>query len=68
MSRDQKVVISEMENKLEGTRQHRGKNSGLDDTEIETNQNRGGKTEKKKKERNRASLSCRTMSISQIYA
>ena len=49
MSRDQKVVISEMENKLEGTRQHRGKNSGLDDTEIETNQNRGGKTEKKKK-------------------
>lgn len=50
MSRDQKVIISEMENKLEGTRQHRGKNSGLDDAVIETNQNRGGKTEKKKKE------------------
>lgn len=67
MSRDQKVIISEMENKLEGTRQHRGKNSGLDDAVIETNQNKGGKTEKKKK-RNRASLSCRTMSISQIHA
>lgn len=48
MSRDQKVIISEMENKLEGTRQHRGKNSGLDDAVIETNQNRGGKTEKQK--------------------
>lgn len=66
MSRDQKVVIFEMENKLEGTRQHRGKNSGLDDAVIETNRNRGGKTVKKK--RNRASLSSRTMSISQIHA
>ena len=48
MSRDQKVIISEMENKLEGTRQHRGKNSELDDTATETIQNRGGKTEKNK--------------------
>ena len=69
MSRDKKVVISEMENKLEGIRQHRGKKSELDDPVIETIQKRGGKTEKeKKKERNRASVSCRKNSISQIYA
>ena len=39
-----------MENKLEGIRQHRGKNSELDDTVTETIQNRGGKTEKNKKD------------------
>ena len=49
MSRDKKVVISEMENKLEGIRQHRGKKIELDDPVIETIQKRGGKTEKEKK-------------------
>lgn len=49
MSRDKKKSCHiEMENKLEGIRQHRGKNSELDDTATETIQNRGGKTEKNK--------------------
>lgn len=46
-----------MKNKLDGIRQHREKNSELDDIAIETIQNktqRGKKTEKI----NRASVSC----------
>ena len=39
-----------MENKLEGIRQNRGKNSELYDTVTENIQNRGGKTEKNKKD------------------
>ena len=39
-----------MENKLEGIRQHRGKNSELDDTVTETIQNRGERLKKIKKQ------------------